>query len=170
MDKRLNRQIEAYVGEFKNAVKEKIVEMKWTDREQANELVSFVYNYDRLVLSKEDVSKRKRVKNSIPNTNRCHAKRATGEQCTRKQKEGCVFCGTHAKGTPHGVIELEQNQSDKVRVEVFAQEIHGIIYYLDKNNNVYRTEDILKNVLNPQVIAKYMCTNGVYTIPSLGLV
>lgn len=170
MDKRLNRQIESYVGKFKTAIKEKVIEMKWEDKEKANDFVSFVYNYERLVLSKEDISKRKRVKNSIPNTNRCHAKRATGEQCTRKQKEGCKYCGTHAKGTPHGVIEVEKDDADQIRVEVFAQEIRGIVYYLDKNENVYSAEDVLKNIPNPRVIAKYTCSNDCYSIPSLGLV
>jgi hypothetical protein len=169
MDKRLNRQIETYLTKFKNAVKDQIVHMNLPDKDEANKLVSFVYNYDRLVLSKEDVSKRKRVKNAIPNTNRCHAKRATGEQCTRKQKDGSVFCGTHVKGTPHGVIETEQQDHDKIRVEVFAQEIHGIVYYLDKIGNVFCTEDILNNKLNPKIIAKYELKNNIYSIPSLGL-
>ena len=169
MDKRLNRQIESYISKFKNDVKTKVIHMNLPDKDQANELVSYIFSYDRLVLSKEDVSKRKRVKNSIPNTNRCHAKRATGEQCTRKQKEGCVFCGTHVKGTPHGVIETEQQDTDKLRVEVFAQEIYGITYYLDKHHNVYSTEDILNNKTNPGIIAKYELRDDVYTIPSLGL-
>ena len=55
MDKRLNRQIESYVGKFKTAIKEKVIEMKWEDKEKANDFVSFVYNYERLVLSKEDI-------------------------------------------------------------------------------------------------------------------
>jgi|TARA_B110000093_G_C12970775_1_gene412323 hypothetical protein len=169
MDKRLNRQIESYISKFKNDVKLKVIQMNLPDIEQANELVGYIFSYDRLVLSKEDVSKRKRVKNSIPDTNRCRAKRATGEQCTRKQKEGCIFCGTHVKGTPHGVIQTEQQDTDKIRVEVFAQEIYGITYYLDTHYNVYNTEDILNNKTNPGIIAKYELTENVYTIPALGL-
>jgi|TARA_B110000503_G_scaffold142128_2_gene237932 hypothetical protein len=169
MDKRLNRQIESYISKFKNDVKLKVIQMSLPDIEQANELVSYIFSYDRLVLSKEDVSKRKRVKNSIPDTNRCRAKRATGEQCTRKQKEGCIFCGTHVKGTPHGVIQTEQQDTDKIRVEVFAQEIYGITYYLDTHKNVYNTEDILNNKTNPGIIAKYELIENVYTIPALGL-
>jgi ubiquitin len=169
MDKRLNRQIESYISKFKNDVKLKVIQMSLPDIEQANELVSYIFSYDRLVLSKEDVSKRKRVKNSIPDTNRCRAKRATGEQCTRKQKEGCIFCGTHVKGTPHGVIQTEQQDTDKIRVEVFAQEIYGITYYLDTHKNVYNTEDILNNKTNPGIIAKYELVDNVYSIPALGL-
>ena len=64
----------------------------------------YIYEYPRLVICKEDLIKRKRIKNSIPCLNRCSAKRADGDQCTRRRKDGCDFCGTHAKGTPHGLI------------------------------------------------------------------
>jgi endonuclease III len=42
----------------------------------------------------------------------------------------------------------------KQNMEVVAEDIFGIVYYIDKYNNVYKTEDILKGVENPQVIAK----------------
>lgn len=168
MDKRLNRQLETYIAKFKSGIKSRVLELK-IPQDQASALMEYVYEYDRLVFSKEDVSKRKRIKNSIPQTNRCHAKRATGEQCTRKQKEGHLYCGTHVKGTPHGIISTEHCDDDQIKSEVFAEEIYGIVYYLDKHGNVFSTEDVLNNKENPHVIAKYELNNGVYTIPSLGL-
>jgi len=55
-------------------------------------------------------------------------------------------------------------------VEVFLQEIHGINYYIDKENNVYKTEDIISNAKNPNIVAKYVKNNkGEYTIPEFGL-
>ena len=56
--------------------------------------------------NKEDFIKRKRIKNIVPNYERCIAKRANGEQCTRRNKNGEQFCGTHIKGTPHGIIDI----------------------------------------------------------------
>ena len=47
-------------------------------------------------------------------------------------------------------------------MEVHIQEINGILYYIDKNNNVYKTEDILCNSQNPSITAKYGLENGVY--------
>ena len=47
-------------------------------------------------------------------------------------------------------------------MEVHIQEINGILYYIDKNNNVYKTEDILCNSKNPRIIAKYGVENGIY--------
>jgi hypothetical protein len=167
MDRKLNKLIADYVGDFKKNIKEKAMSMQFNDDEKIQELVEYVYNYDRLILTKEDVSKRKRVKNTIPNTNRCHAKRANCEQCTRKQKEGYTFCGTHVKGTPHGVINMTntENQTTFVIGEVVAEDINGIVYYLDKNGNIFSTEDVLKGTPNPKVIAQYtMSSDGAYII------
>jgi hypothetical protein len=47
-------------------------------------------------------------------------------------------------------------------LEIWLQEINGIIYFIDKNNNIYKTEDIKENSKNPQIIAKYEKENDVY--------
>ena len=38
---------------------------------------------------------------------------------------------------------------------VWAQDIKGIMYYIDDTRNVYNTEDVMKNVVNPRIIANY---------------
>jgi hypothetical protein len=73
------------------------------------------------------------------------------------------------KGTPHGVIELEKEQSELIKGEVFAEEIGGIVFYLDKNNHVYKPEDVLNNKTNPEIIATYKLENGKYQIPEFGI-
>uniref|UniRef100_A0A6C0JKX5 Uncharacterized protein n=1 Tax=viral metagenome TaxID=1070528 RepID=A0A6C0JKX5_9ZZZZ len=171
MEKRINKKIESYVTLFKDDVRKKITELEFDEKPKINELLEFVYDYERLSLIKDDLIKRKRIKNSIPNLNRCSAKRASGEQCTRRRKEGCEFCGTHAKGTPHGLMQSNAS-TDEVshKLEVVAEEIFGIIYYIDKYNNVYKTEDIMEGKSNPQIIAKCLRQCGMLTIPELGLV
>lgn len=171
MERKLNKQIADYISDFKAQIKKQALNLNFQEKDKLEQLLTSVFEHDRLVLSKEDVSKRKRIKNSIPSLNRCHAKRANGEQCTRKQKEGCTFCGTHAKGTPHGIIHNEQTQeqANTVVSEVFAEEIGGIVYYLDNQSNVFQAEDILNNKENPRVIAQYTLQNGTYHIPSLGI-
>lgn len=171
MEKRLNKKIEAYVTSFKDAIRNKIGSLDFEDKEKMNELIEYVYEYDRFVLIKDDLNKRKRVKNSIPCSNRCTAKRANGEQCTRRRKENCEFCGTHAKGTPNGLITGTDTETPHLqKVQVTAEEISGIVYYIDSFKNVYRTEDILEGKSNPEIIAKCNHENGRYTIPALGLV
>jgi hypothetical protein len=127
-----------------------------------------------LSFEKDDFMKRRRVKNMVPMENRCNAKRANGEQCTRKRRDDCEFCGTHYKGTPHGIASHEDgtenaNSNESVTLEVFAEEIGGIVYYIDKFKNVYKTDDVLQSKLNPCVIAKWVKNGERYTIPDFGL-
>lgn len=172
MEKKLNKKIEQYITSFKDSIRNKVIECNFEDKSKINELLEYLYDFERLTLLKDDFTKRKRVKNSIPSVNRCNARRANGEQCTRRRRADCEFCGTHYKGTPHGLIlfngETQENLTQKI--EVFAEEIKGIVYYVDKYSNVYKTDDILNNIENPEIIAKYVNTNGVYTIPQFGLV
>jgi len=141
-------------------------------KSKCNTLASFVYNYEKIKVGKDDFMKRKRVKNFVPIYDRCCAKRASGEQCTRRKKEGESYCGTHIKGTPpHSVMEesSEMPTTKNVKVDIWAQDIKGIIYYIDKNMNVYDTEDIMNIDKHPKrVIAKYeVDSNGLYNIPSM---
>lgn len=171
MEKRINNKIETYVTLFKDDIRNKITELGFDEKPKINELLEYVYDYERLSLIKDDLIKRKRIKNSIPNLNRCSAKRASGEQCTRRRKEACEFCGTHAKGTPHGLMQSSTSTNEvSHKLEVVAEEIFGIIYYVDKFNNVYKTEDIMEGKQNPQIIAKCLRQCGMLTIPELGLV
>jgi hypothetical protein len=135
-----------------------------------NILLQHIYDYDRLTLAKEDFMKRKRVKNIVPFCDRCSAKRANGEQCTRRKKEEDEYCGTHMKGTPHGVVDLQDdNKQTTQKIEVWAQDIQGIVYYIDKSMNVYQAEDIISNKSNPKIIAKYVKNGDTYTIPEFGI-
>ena len=171
MEKRLNTKVSDYITNFKNGIRDKIAELNLTDSKTAGSLMEYIYDYDRLSLEKDDFIKRKRVKNSIPELNRCVAKRANGEQCTRRRKDECEFCGTHSKGTPHGLVQDNIPKRDQTqRVTIFAQEIKGIVYWIDKFNNVYNTEDVMSDKENPQIVAKYVLHGNQYTIPEFGLV
>jgi hypothetical protein len=170
MEKRLNAKIEEYITKFKDEIRNKMIALNLEDKSKGSDLLQYIYDYDRLCLQKDDFVKRKRVKNSIPNSNRCIAKRANGEQCTRRRKTDCEFCGTHSKGTPHGVIQSNSSTNVTHKVELFATEIRGIVYYLDSMNNVYKTEDVLDARENPRVVAKYVKIGDSYTIPELGVV
>jgi hypothetical protein len=156
MEKRLNKKIEIYISNFKDSIREKAMQLGMRKDEINNQLLQYIYDYERLTLNKDDFTKRKRVKNVVPFFDRCCAKRATNEQCTRRRKEENEYCGTHTKGTPHGIIDLnDNNKTTTQKIEVWAQDIQGIIYYIDKFGNVYQAEDIVVNKINPAVIGKY---------------
>ena len=181
MDRRINARIDAHTVAFKNqiaakfdAVRQKYAAIIPSLPPQAIEMnrdfmsiMEHIYSADKLKLSKEDFMKRKRIKNVVPVFDRCHAKRANGEQCTRRKKEGCLCCGTHSKGTPHGMFDNLEPAVTNIKVETWVQDIKGIMYHIDNQGNVYDPEDIVANKMNPNVIAKYVKQeNGEYSIPT----
>lgn len=170
MEKRLNKKLEVWISGFKDNIREKANQIGISKNDQTNQLIQYIYDYDRLTFCKEDFQKRKRVKNVVPFFDRCCAKRASNEQCTRRKKDSIEYCGTHMKGTPHGIID-NQNESkpNTQKIEVWAQDIQGIVYYIDKAYNVYQAEDIIVNKLNPKIIAKYIKNHDVYSIPEFNI-
>jgi hypothetical protein len=168
MEKKLNSKSESFITAFKDSIRTKAIDLKFDEKNKINELLEYVYEYERLVFSKDDLSKRKRIQNSIPTQNRCNAKRADNKQCTRKRKDGYEFCGTHSKGAPHGLANDVCGVCTK-KIDVVATNINGIVYYIDKFNNVYKTEDILKGNVDPEIIAKAKIMNDKICIPDLGL-
>lgn len=173
MEKRLNKKMDAYLQQFKDDIRCKIDELEITQDDKMNCLMNYIFEYKRLQFETNDLHKRKRVKNSIPKFDRCSACRANGEQCTRRRKDDFEFCGTHTKGTPHGVVDSNGSQPSSTntqKIEVWTVDIKGILYYVDNFNNVYQTEDIVENKVNPNIIAKYVKNeNNVYSIPEFGI-
>ena len=199
MERRIGTKIDSYTIAFKDEVASKLRDLnaavsvvsnakhnaadsKDKDQQMQNQqvdslfkqIISFVYDYEKLKLTKEDFMKRKRVKNIVPAQHRCHAKRANGEQCTRKKKAGCDYCGTHTKGVPNSIMDDAANVSSSAmkvsqqNVNVWVQNIKGIEYFIDAKNNVYKHEDVIENTANPQIIAK--CSKnevGLYSIEFL---
>ena len=87
-----------------------------------------------------------------------------------EKKEGSEYCGTHMKGTPHGIVDNQiENKVTTQKIEVWAQDIQGIVYYIDKSNNVYQAEDIIINKINPKIIAKYVKNGEHYSIPEFNI-
>jgi hypothetical protein len=171
MEKRINKKFENYISDFKDKVKEKASDLGLSTDPNLCQLVQYIYDYERFSLSKEDFMKRKRVKNVVHLSDRCCAKRASGEQCTRRRKDTTTeYCGTHLKGTPHGICDLNEDTKPQGQsIEVWAQDIQGIVYYIDKFNNVYQAEDILFGKVNAKIIAKYVKVGDIYSIPEFNI-
>jgi len=171
MERRLHKKIDSYIRTFKTDLCEQIQENPLFNehKEEQMKMINFIYEYDNFELNKEDFMKRKRVKSTIPAYEKCCAKRASGEQCTRRKRDDCQFCGTHIKGTPHGIITDNEPANNTTKIEVSAIDIKGIVYYLDNDNNVYDTEDVIANKNNPRIIAKYEKHGDTYSIPEFNL-
>ena len=105
------------------------------------------------------------MKNAIPNANRCIGKLANGNQCTRRKRKDCDFCGTHVKGIPNGCIQVDAcGECNLKSIEVHAKEFNGIVYYIDSSNRIYKTEDVLTEKQNPLIIGNVIQRNGVDVI------
>ena len=71
------------------------------------------------------------------------------------------YCGTHYKYENTDGVDASLVK----KMDVIAKEMEGIVYYVDDFKNVYRTEDILNEKDNPQIVAKYeQLANGRYII------
>ena len=86
MERRINKRIETYISSFKDDIRDKVTTIGIIP-EHTNQLLQYIYDYERLSIGKDDLLKRKRVKNVVPFFDRCCAKRASGEQCTRRKKK-----------------------------------------------------------------------------------
>lgn len=169
MERRINKKIEEHFINFKNGIIEMLKQQHGDIQSDSDvyKLVEFIYNYPKISVDQDDIKKRKRVKNVVPFCDKCMALRATGEQCSRRKKDGYSFCGTHTKGTPHGHVENKPPANPYTKRTAWIEEINGISYYIDNNNNVYDSSDIVNNVTGPRIIAKYEKNAfGVYSIPS----
>lgn len=170
MERRITKKVEQYQHDFKSAIKQYIetnnIAVVNNNDNVTSEFLKFVYDFQNIELSKDDFVKRKRVKNYVPQYERCTGRRANGQQCTRRKKNDDCFCGTHIKGIPHGVVDIaEEDTNATTKIEVCVQEIQGINYYIDSSNNVYLPGDILSNTINPRKIGVWNLTeNGEYNI------
>lgn len=163
MEKKISDKVSCHIETFKHSIKDWVDTCDDINSKTKGELLEFVYDFNGLQLTKEDFTKRKRIKTHVPQYVRCKAKRACGEQCTRKRKEGNDFCGTHDKNRPHGIVSCEVCDDIK-KLEVTLTDISGILYYVDSIGNVYVTEDVLNNKVNPEIYAKYTIDDGVFKI------
>ena len=165
MEKRINKKIDNWRTTFKNDIIKNIQQNKNNKNFQKN-IEEYIMNYQSIVIDKTDLTKRKRIKNSVPLCDKCCALRANGEQCSRRRKNNEKFCGTHIKGIPHGEINNEPPKKTHKEIQIWIQEIHGINYYIDNQNNVYDYNDIINNKPDPRIVAYYSKdSNDHYFVP-----
>jgi hypothetical protein len=120
-----------------------------------HQIMNYIKEYPMLEMERTDFLKRKRVRNVVPFYDRCIAKRANGEQCTRRRKTDEELCGTHIKGIPHGKMSGTDEENNEQKIMLMTQDIKGIMYYIDEHENIYDTGDIINGIKNPRIIAKY---------------
>ena len=168
MERNLNQKISAHTISLKENITQWIEShhisvLDESGRNRLHDLLRNISDFPSLELTKDDFKRRVRVKTIIPTYERCCALRLNGEQCTRKNKANERFCGTHLKGLPYGKMEEFPNLQES-KIEIQLEEICGIHQYIDKNGNIYSSEDIMNNIPNPRVVSKWKKVDGEYVI------
>ena len=88
------------------------------------------------------------------------------KRCTRRPKNGTLFCGTHSECQSNGVVSDNETNNPLERVEVSLRCVDGILQYVDAQSNVYHTSDILEGVVDPRVVGTYSNTpTSAETVP-----
>lgn len=160
MERNIKKKVNNYSNDFKLNLQKWLEDNHATifvnEENKTNDFIQYMNDFPYLVLEKEDFQKRKRIKNNVPDYNRCIALKCNGDRCSRKQKSSDTnFCGTHMKGAPYGTIEKESQIPKKEKIQLWLEEINGISRYIDEKFNVYSSEDIINSVENPRIIGKY---------------
>jgi GTPase Era involved in 16S rRNA processing len=164
MEQRINEKINNYMISFKTNIRKKIddLDIDLSKNKQVCELILFIMDYENVVIEQEDIilsqTKKYKKKQStlISDVDRCCAKKINDEQCSRKKKVGYEYCGSHIKATPFGCCDNNLEEPLNQKIQISMEDIQGIIYYVDKNGNVYHPQDIVNNILNPRIISKYI--------------
>lgn len=173
MEKRIAKKVDDYIHNFKQEIKELILSLQIHEADGGKLLLQSIFDKPNLQLTQEDFIKRQRAKNIVNLQDRCTAKRASGELCSRKKKKDSPFCGTHCKGIPYGCVDdasqynhtsssFDTNtppHNTSQRIHIYTTEIDGIIYYIDEKRNAYSMEDIMNNTTNPHVIGSVSIDN-----------
>jgi hypothetical protein len=164
MERKLNAIVQNYVAKFKSDTVKYAQSLNAAGDNKVDAVLQFVCDYDRLIFTADDFAKRQRIKHVVSPELRCNGKRGAGNQCTRRKQEGKEYCGTHAKvnyaATNSPVLCQDSSASATETLEVWTEEINGIMYYIDKKGNIYDASDVVCNKLSPKVLGKYTKSTG----------
>lgn len=152
---KVNEHSELMKQNLGNWLKDKGAKIILNGEDKSNDFIQYMNDFPDIELKKDDFQKRKRLKNTVPEYNRCIALKCNGERCSRKQQNELVsFCGTHLKGANYGTTTQLNEPKKTEKIQLWLQDINGMLKYVDKNNNIYCMEDILNSSQEPRIIGK----------------
>ena len=161
MEKNLKLKIHNHFNNNKTILRQWLEEgeLKLIDSNNIDRTKDFMNQLNEMQpyeITKDDFKRRTRLRTIIPKHSQCRAIRLNGEQCTRKKKSTCEYCGTHMKGLPKGEVEEDKSEVvETLRTEIWIEEICGVHQYIDNTGNIYSTEDIMQNIKTPRIISTW---------------
>lgn len=149
-----NKRIKAFFDKMLHDVE--VVASGYDSTPAIENILKYIREYPVLTVEKTELQKKKRQNGAVPAHLRCIAKCGKGEQCTRRRQADSSYCGTHTKGTPHGVVDADTSPAMVTKkLTTWLEDINGIQYYIDEDNNVYNHQDIIEGKTNPRVVGKW---------------
>ena len=86
------------------------------------------------------------------------------KQIVYKKKKEILVIVEHISKETSWKASNKKNEAKITKKTVWVQDIKGILYYIDDTGNVYEPQDIIKNKVNPKIIARYEKNGETYKI------
>lgn len=150
---KINKLIDQNHKKVIKDIRQRLKQLNLQNNPVSNELLKILQENLKFKIAKDAVHRQQRKQNTIPDTDRCIGLKLNGSQCTRQRRENSKFCKTHSSA-PNG--ELDQSQNKLIKSSVTATDVNGIIYFIDDNNLVFLTEDVMIGKTDPRCIGRYV--------------
>lgn len=108
----INEQLVEFTKEYvKQKVSEIITEISADENLPRDKLMLYIrrINFDDI---SSTVSSVKRPRKKVESRNRCRALTSKRDRCTRKRKDGLLYCGSHESSRPNGDIADSDDNDD----------------------------------------------------------
>lgn len=159
VETKINYKVQSYISQMKLDIQCKIIQLHFTqESEKMNQLMEFILGYDRLELSSDDfvlpATKKTRIsKKKEGLTNLVYQCQVHDVKDNVKDKDDANDIVVATDG--HEEQEEEEIEKEDVVMELIAQDIAGITFFIDSFGNVYNTEQVLNKLSDPQIVARY---------------
>jgi hypothetical protein len=167
MEKRINEKIEIHTRRIKEDIMKKLQSELIVEKDKniiLSDMLKYINEYEVLKITQQDIQASNKPKRMICDDLRCKASRVSGEQCSRRSREGELYCGTHMRNAEaadsNKEVKQKKEKKDKEggdgvndrKENVWLTDNQGIMSYVDASGRSYKVEDIMKGVKNPRVL------------------
>lgn len=155
----VNYKVQSYISQMKFDIQRHIMGLHFVhEPEKINQLVEYILGYDRIELNSNDFlcSPAKKPR-TTPSSRVSKKKKDSVISAMPMNNDLADFFSTDAEVLPVAPSTIE----------LVAQDISGITFFIDSFGNVYNTEQVMNKLPNPQIVAHYTCDKeGKYNIDS----
>jgi hypothetical protein len=121
MEYYLQSKLKSYCEEYSEKVMKELEKVKRRIEEEqtGEELIKVLREVKEKCMSmnipevkREDLVRKRRTRHIVPESELCMAKCLGGERCSRRKQKESIYCGTHSKWQPSGVLSEIVNSEE----------------------------------------------------------